>query len=293
MDLTYDGVAWPDRKLCFFSPERRTPVVSLFFFCVGTRSVILSPQPKSINPTHPVRLIPLMMPNPLEVSISDLIWVPTRGTLQRCSPQQLLHAAVACGGKLLRWRRCFFAPNHAIAAIAARHCYLGLSPSIGVCFGGPNPGAKNHAWRHQGGPDVWFFNPLNISDLRRAVAETGPAVWTPKFHLYNGLNDRFAFGNREGMKEGFFGRTTVAALCEAAHSCENLSMCAQWDPARLPTDQPCLPTTPWLRVARQDPSHVVVGTHLVGKGRGEASRFYHRHHQLEVPNFRWSHWTGV
>eukprot|EP00667_Euglena_gracilis_P010254 EG_transcript_10438 len=48
--------------------------------------------------------------------------------------------------------------------------------------------------------DVWFFNPLNISDLRRAVAETGPAVWTPKFHLYNGLNDRFAFGNREGMR---------------------------------------------------------------------------------------------
>eukprot|EP00667_Euglena_gracilis_P012832 EG_transcript_13189 len=48
--------------------------------------------------------------------------------------------------------------------------------------------------------DVWFFTPLNVSDLERAAAARQPAVWTPNFHTYSGMNDRFALGNRAGMR---------------------------------------------------------------------------------------------
>eukprot|EP00667_Euglena_gracilis_P020862 EG_transcript_22693 len=48
--------------------------------------------------------------------------------------------------------------------------------------------------------DVWFFNELSISDVFRAASTERPAVWTPRFGLYGGLNDRFALGNRLGMR---------------------------------------------------------------------------------------------
>jgi hypothetical protein len=48
--------------------------------------------------------------------------------------------------------------------------------------------------------DVWFFNRLNMSQLREAASiTTHPAIWTPQFHPYGGLNDRFAFGNPAAM----------------------------------------------------------------------------------------------
>ena len=49
--------------------------------------------------------------------------------------------------------------------------------------------------------DVWFFNRLNVSQLLEAVEETThPAIWTPNFHTFDGLNDRFAFGNPAAMR---------------------------------------------------------------------------------------------
>jgi hypothetical protein len=49
--------------------------------------------------------------------------------------------------------------------------------------------------------DVWFFNQLNVSQVLAAAAETTrPVIWTPKFHTFGGLNDRFAFGNTAAMK---------------------------------------------------------------------------------------------
>jgi hypothetical protein len=49
--------------------------------------------------------------------------------------------------------------------------------------------------------DVWFYNALNATELLEAARTKGrPVIWTPKFHTFHGLNDRFAFGNAAAMQ---------------------------------------------------------------------------------------------
>lgn len=49
-------------------------------------------------------------------------------------------------------------------------------------------------------PDVWFFNDINLIDIREALQAVQPVIYVPNFHHWGGINDRFAFGSPKVMK---------------------------------------------------------------------------------------------
>lgn len=58
-------------------------------------------------------------------------------------------------------------------------------------------------------PDLLMFSTLDISNVLSLANESSKVLFTPQFHQYGGLNDRFAYGTPEAMK--WYGNRYLAA----------------------------------------------------------------------------------
>lgn len=64
--------------------------------------------------------------------------------------------------------------------------------------------------------DMWFFNQLDMAELKEAMQSPANCIYTPEFHKWGGLNDRLAFGSPSAMIK--YGNRLDVAMQHAQHS---------------------------------------------------------------------------